>query len=88
MALRPLRTYVRLNRQVGNTTEKRDDSATYEMVVPVKLKDGTFAVPNDGREHLFYRQALKEGKTVLVYKGKTSWNTLCKSDTIIEMYQQ
>ena len=88
MALRPLRTYVRLNRTVGTTTKRQDDSATYEMVVPVKLKDGTFAVPNDGREHLFYRQALKEGKTVLVYKGKTSWNTLCKDDTIIEMFQQ
>lgn len=88
MALRPLRTYVRLNRTIGNTEQRTDDPATYEMVVPIKLKNGTFAVPNDGRLHLFYRDALEEGKTVLVYKNSLSWNTLRKDDKIIEMYQQ
>jgi hypothetical protein len=87
MSLRPLRTYVRLNRTIGNTDKRTDDPATYEMVVPIKLKDGSFAVPNDGRLHLFYRDALKDGETVLVYKGALSWNTLRKDDKIIEMYQ-
>ena len=88
MALRPLRTYVRLNRTIGNTDKRFDDTATYEMVVPIKLKNGTFAVPNDGRLHLFYREALEKGMTVLVYKDRLSWNTLRKDDKIIEMYQQ
>ena len=88
MALRPLRTYVRLNRQLGNTDKRFDDTATYEMVVPIKLKNGTFAVPNDGRLHLFYREALEKGMTVLVHKNGLSWNTLRKDDKIIEMYQQ
>ena len=88
MALRPLRTYVRLNRTIGNTDKRFDDTATYEMVVPIKLKNGTFAVPNDGRLHLFYREALEKGETVLVYKNSLSWNTLQKDDKIIEMYQQ
>ena len=88
MALRPLRTYVRLNRTICNTDKRFDDTATYEMVVPIKLKNGTFVVPNDGRLHLFYRDALEEGETVLVYKNSLSWNTLRKDDKIIEMYQQ
>ena len=88
MALRPLRTYVRLNRQLGNTDKRFDDTATYEMVVPIKLKNGTFAVPNDGREHLFYRDTVREGKTVLVYEGKITWNVLCSTDRIIEMFQK
>jgi len=88
MALRPLRTYVRLNRTIGNTDKRFDDTATYEMVVPIKLKNGTFAVPNDGRLHLFYREALEKGMTVLVHKNGLSWNTLRKDDKIIEMYQQ
>ena len=88
MSLRPLKTFVRLNRIIGNTNNKVDDPATYEMIVPIKLKNGTFIAPNDGRTHLFYSDALKEGKTVLVYKDKTSWNTLQKTDTIIEIYQQ
>lgn len=88
MALRPLRTYVRLNRTIGNTDKRFDDTTTYEMVVPIKLKNGTFAVPNDGRLHLFYREALEKGKTVLVYKNSLSWNTLQKDDRIIEMFQK
>jgi hypothetical protein len=88
MALRPLKTYVRLNRQLGNTQKRIDDPTIYEMIVPIKLKNGTFAVPNNDRQPHFYINTLKKGKTVLLHSNKISWNVLCESDSIIELYQK
>jgi hypothetical protein len=80
------KTYVRLNRQVGTTDQRVDETCEWELVVPVKKKDGTFSLPPN-RPCLFYRHALLKGETVLV-NSNGGWNTLLKTDRILEIYQK
>lgn len=88
MALRPLKTYVKLNRQSGATESIRfDDPNLYQMIIPIKLKDGTFVAPSNDIPHNFFNEDIKEGKTILISPNGMSWNFLCNSDRIIEMYQ-
>lgn len=88
MALRPLKTFVRLNRKLGNSQNRHNDPVLYQMIIPIKLKNGTFIHPatNDNSSK-FYLDALKEGNTILLHENGISWNTLCQTDFIIEIYQ-
>jgi hypothetical protein len=80
------KTYVKLNRQLGNSQQRIDDATEWEMVFPVKKKDGTFGLPPNN-PCLFYRDALLEGKTVLV-NSNGGWNFIMSTDRILEMYQK
>ena len=89
MALRPLKTYVRLNRQSGATESIRfDDPNLYQMIIPIKLKNGTFIAPSNDIPHTFFKEVIKEGKTILIAENGISWNFLCSTDRIIEMFQK
>jgi hypothetical protein len=89
MALRPLRTYVRLNRQTGAMPDNRfDDSNLYQLIIPIKLKNGSFVAPSNDIPHDFFMESIKEGKTILINENGISWNFLCPTDRIIEMFQK
>ena len=88
MNLRPLKTYVRLNRQSGNHVDRYDDKNLYLMLIPIKLKNGSFAAPSNDIPHTFFMDAIKEGQTVLISENGFSWNHLISTDRIIEMYQK
>jgi len=80
------RIYVKLNRQVGASEERFDDDTEWELIIPVRLKNGTFALPKNNPCH-FYRDYILKGETVLE-NNWGGWNTLSKSDIILEMYSK
>jgi hypothetical protein len=89
MALVPLKTYVRLNRQSGAMDDNRfDDPNLYRILIPIRLKNGTFIAPSNDIPHNFFKDSIKEGKTILINENGFSWNFLCSTDRIIEMFQK
>ena len=85
-----MNTFVLLNRKVGNTEERIDVPTPFEMIVPIKRKDGTFQAPKKIKDYFAgfaFKSVLEEGETVLI-NPNGGWNTLIKSDRIIKMWQE
>jgi hypothetical protein len=83
-------TYVLLNRRIGNSAQRADSEFPFEMILPIKQKDGTFKAPKSIEEHLAgftFKKYLERGETILV-NANGGWNTLSKTDHIIKMWQE
>ena len=87
------RTYVKLNRILGNGKNEQprfDCPEEWELVVPIKNADGTFSVPENVYNYstvFSFMKELKIGKTVLV-NSRGGYNYLSKDDIILELYQR
>lgn len=79
-----LKTYVKLNRQIGGN-ERFDDPALYELILPIKTDKG-FELPK--RDCGFFQHVLLRGEAVLLCPNGFSWNTLIGTDRIISIYQK
>lgn len=78
--------FVRLNRQLGATSQRVEEKGFYEMIIPRKV-GGLFTAPNITNQPCgwAFRKYLEQGHTVLV-NPNGGWNILLKSDQIVEMY--
>lgn len=84
------RTYVLLNRILGNTDKRFDDSVIWELIVPIKNDDGTFSLPSQANDKWAmdtFKKYLLKGETVLV-NNMGGWNTLLKTDHILKIWQK
>lgn len=84
------RTFVLLNRKLGNTDKRFDDPVIWQLLIPIKNADGTFSIPEQAKD-IFpvfsFSSYLLEGKTVLRNQNG-GWNILGKTDNIIELWQE
>lgn len=84
------KTFVLLNRILGNTTTRFNDSVIWELIVPIKNADGTFSTPKEMDKYFAayaFVPCLLEGKTVLVNKAG-GWNLLSSNDHILRIWQE
>jgi hypothetical protein len=85
-----MKTYVLLNRLIGNTSQRADSEIPWEMILPIKQKDSTFKAPKSIGDHLAgfaFKKYLERGETILV-NANGGWNMLSKTDHIIKMWQE
>ena len=77
------KVFVKLNRSIGNTTQRHNDENEYEVVFPIKTPTGWTAPAHPQR--WVFKKCLEAGEVVLInFAG--GWNTLMADDIIINMY--
>jgi len=84
-----MNTKVILNRFLGATT-KRYESGPWEVILPIKKADGTFAAPARISKFLAgfaFKKYLEQGETVLVNEVG-GWNILSKTDHIVSIWNE
>ncbi len=82
-------TKVILNRFLGNT-QKRHESGPWEVILPIKNANGTFAAPAHITHYsagFAFKKYLEAGVTVLVNEVG-GWNTLSKTDHIVSIWNE
>lgn len=83
-------TFVLINRKIGNTDERQDIKTPYEMIIPIKDKDGTYKAPKKIKDYIAgfaFKKYLEQGETILICPNG-GWNILMKSDHIVKMWQK
>lgn len=83
------KVYVRLNRTVGNTEKRIDETHPYGVIFPFWSGKVFLAPPltSDIKINILIGDYVRvlEGGNVILYNSNGGWNTLHKSDIILAM---